>query len=175
MARIPGLSFSVSATTRGPREGEVNGVDYHFKTKAEFVELRDTGGLLEHASVYDNFYGTPAAPVDQALAQGDSILLDIDLLGARQVRAARPDSVHVFLLPPSIEVLRRRLRARGTDSDEVIARRMELTAAQLAGVGEFDYLVLNDDLDTAHAAFQAVLVAELCRRDRRDSWVRRFS
>lgn len=173
MARIPGISFSVSATTRAPREGEEDGVDYHFLDRDAFKRLSEGGGLLEQAVVYDNYYGTPKATVLDALASGQSILLDIDLLGARQVRARLSEAVLIYLLPPDLATLERRLRARGTDSDDTISRRMQLVGAQLAGCGEFDYLVTNDDLDTAHAAFEAVMLAEMSRRERRESVVER--
>jgi guanylate kinase len=171
---IPGLEFSVSATTRGAREGETDGVDYHFVDDARFEQLLDEEALLEWAQVYDRRYGTPRAPVLEALDSGRSVVLDIDLLGARQVRQAYPEAVLIFVLPPDLDALEQRLRARDTDSEEVIRRRMDLVAEQLAGVGEFDYLVVNDDLATAHDSFQAVILAELSRADRRPSLVQRM-
>lgn len=167
---VPGLEFSVSATTRGPRAGERDGVDYHFVTRAAFERLLAEGALLEHAEVYGNFYGTPRAPVEAALAEGRSIVLDIDVQGAAQVRAAHPEAVSVFVLPPNLAAIEARLRARGLDDDTIVARRVREADEQLAEAGEYDYLVMNDDLSSAHTQFQAVLVAELLRRSRRESW-----
>ena len=174
-ARVPGLAFSVSATTRAARTGERNGVDYNFVSDERFDALVERRQLLEWAPVYDRRYGTPRAPVEQALADGKSIVLDIDVQGARQVRAAFPECVSIFILPRSIEVLRERLEARGTDSDDIIASRMTQVMGQLSGCGEFDYLVVNDDLHTAHLCFQGVLLAELQRAERHGSLVQRFT
>ena len=172
MDAIPGLHFSTSATTRPPRPGEVDGRDYHFVTRDRFEAMRDAGEFLEHAVVYDHLYGTPAAPVAQILSQGQSIVLDVDVLGAAQVRANAPQSAHIFVLPPSKRVLAKRLHTRGEDT-EVIARRMKLAGDQLRGAAQFDYLVVNDDLDTAHATLQGIFLAELHRRSRRDAALRR--
>ncbi len=172
---IPGLEFSVSATTRPRREDEIEGVHYRFVDGPSFDELVARGALLEWARVYDRRYGTPRDPVLSALSEGRSIVLDIDVQGARQVRAAFPEAVSIFVLPRSVDILRQRLEARGTDSPEVIASRMTQVAAQLSGCGEFEYLVVNDDLDTAHRCFQAVILAELQRADRRSSLVQGFT
>jgi guanylate kinase len=170
LTAVPGLEFSVSATTRAPRAGERNGVDYHFVTREAFAELLRTGALLEHAEVYGNYYGTPRAPVDAALAEGRSIVLDIDVQGAAQVRRAHPEAVSVFVLPPNLAAIEARLRARGLDDAAIVARRVREADEQLAEADTYDYLVMNDDLASAHAQFQAVLVAELLRRNRRQSW-----
>ena len=169
-AAIPGLEFSVSATTRGMRPGERDGVDYHFVSRDHFRGLKERGELLEHASVYENDYGTPREPVDRALAEGRSIVLDIDVQGARQVRTAHPEAVSVFILAPSRAAMEARLRGRG-DAPEVVARRMGMADGQLAGAAEYDYLVLNDDIGAAHAQFQAVFAAELLRTERRRKWI----
>ncbi len=174
LRRMPGLSFSVSATTRPPRGGEVDGRDYHFVAPERFDAMVADDALLEWAEVYGNRYGTPRAPVDAALAAGESILLDIDVQGARQVRAHMPEAVSIFILPPDMATVEARLRGRSTDSDDVIARRMAQARQQLQGAAEADYLVVNDDLQTAHDVLQAVLVAELCRRQRRASLTARF-
>ncbi|MEN9785669.1 MAG: hypothetical protein RLZZ299_933 [Pseudomonadota bacterium] len=171
-ARVPGLAFSVSVTTRAPRPGEVDGVHYRFVDRPTFETLRDSGALLEHAEVYGTGYGTPRAPVDAALREGRSIVLDIDVQGAAQVRRSHPAAVSIFILPPRLEVIRARLEARGTDAPEVIARRVREAHAQLAGCGTYDYLVMNDVLPTAHAQFQGIVLAELSRRTRREGWVR---
>lgn len=170
LTAVPGLEFSVSATTRAPRAGERYGVDYHFVTREAFAELLRTGALLEHAEVYGNYYGTPRAPVDAALAEGRSIVLDIDVQGAAQVRRAHPEAVSVFVLPPNLAAIEARLRARGLDDAAIVARRVREADEQLAEADTYDYLVMNDDLASAHAQFQAVLVAELLRRNRRQSW-----
>ncbi|MCK6521456.1 guanylate kinase [Myxococcota bacterium] len=171
LAAVPGIAWSVSATTRAPRVGEVDGVDYHFVSHDRFDGLVAAGELLEWAEVYGNRYGTLRAPVESALGAGQSILLEIDLLGARQVMKAMPDAVTLFVLPESLAVLESRLRGRATDSEEVIQRRLREATQQIDGCGEFQYLVVNDDLDTAHDCFQAVLVAELQRRARRETLV----
>ena len=169
--RVPGLEFSVSATTRPPRPGEVDGVDYHFLSGDRFTELQEQGALLEWAEVYGNRYGTPREPVVSALAEGRSILLDIDVQGARQVREAYAEAVTVFILPPDIGVLEKRLRARSTDEEEVILRRIGEARLQIQHCDEFNYLVVNDDLDLANRLFQSVLFAELSRVSRRQSEV----
>jgi len=172
---IPDLGFSVSATTRPARSGEQDGVDYHFVDPAAFADLLARGEMLEWAEVYGNRYGTPRGPVDEALEAGHSILLEIDYQGARQVRAAMPDAVLLFVLPPAIGVIEARLRGRSTDSEAVIARRVAEARLQLEHCGEFDYLVVNDDLDSAHDQFQAIILAELRRRSRNAGLVARFS
>lgn len=175
MASIPDLGFSVSATTRSPRAGEVDGRDYHFLDATRFSELVASGAFLEHARVYDRAYGTLRAPVEQALAGGRSVILDIDVQGARQVRETFPDAVHVFILPPSRETLLERLRGRGTDDAATIARRMELADGQLAHARHYDYVAVNDDLEAATAVLQAIFVAALhsveCRRSALDKLV----
>lgn len=167
---IPGLEFSVSATTRAARAGEVDGVDYHYVTHDAFRALLAEGALLEHATVYGNFYGTPRAPVEAAIAEGRSIVLDIDVQGARQVRRAYPEAISVFILPPSLGTIETRLRGRGLDDQAIVQRRVREADEQLSAAGEYDYFVMNDDLAAAHAQLQAVLVAELLRRSRRESW-----
>ena len=174
LTRIPDLGFSVSATTRAPRPGERDGVDYQFVSQEDFSELVAHGELLEWAQVYGNRYGTPAAPVEAAMAQGHSILLEIDAQGAEQVRRRMPDAVSIFILPPSLQAIEARLRGRATDSEEIIARRIADARLQLQAAGSFDYLVVNDRIESAHDRFQAVLVAELQRRSRHSSLVARF-
>lgn len=164
---VPAIDWSISVTTRKPREGERDGVDYHFIDRDRFDALRAEGALLESAEVYGNGYGTPRAPVEAALGAGRSVLLEIDLAGARQVRQRFPAMIGIFVLPRSLDDLEARLRARATDSEQTIARRIREAHQQIAGCGEFEYLVVNDDLATAHDCFQAVLVAELQRVGRR--------
>lgn len=182
-SQIQGIQFSVSATTRAPRVGEADGVDYHFLTPERFEELVAEGAFLEHAQVYDRRYGTLVDPIVAALDAGQSLLLDIDLQGARNVRKHYVEAlkarvgrefdapVFIAVLPPSIASLEQRLIHRGTDSAAIIAGRMAKVRDQMAGVGEFDYLVVNNDLEASARTFTAIFIAELSRRSRRQSWV----
>jgi len=147
LERSPVLVRSVSLTTRRPRAGEVDGEDYFFVSPAEFAAKRDGGGLLEWAEVYGNLYGTEAEQVDRQLASGKSVLLEIDVQGGRSVKAARPGAVLIFILPPSVQALEERLRGRGTDEEEVILRRLENARRELDSAGEYDFRVINDDLE----------------------------
>ncbi|MEM7083388.1 MAG: guanylate kinase [Pseudomonadota bacterium] len=144
-----GLRMSVSFTTRSKRNTEVHGQDYWFVTVEEIQRLADEGGLLEHAQVFDNYYGTGRDQVQALLDQGYDVLLEIDWQGARQVRAAMPESASIFILPPSRAELERRLRGRSTDSDEVIARRLRDSVSDMSHWNEFDYVIVNDDFDNA--------------------------
>lgn len=149
MEREPSLRFSVSYTTRPRRPSEVHGRDYFFVTADEFAGMVDRGEFLEHARVFDNCYGTALAQVEQSLAAGQDLLLEIDWQGAQQVRAALPECVTIFILPPSQDELERRLRGRGTDSESVVRRRLSDAAADMAHWREFDYVVVNDDFAQA--------------------------
>lgn len=169
---VPGLGFSVSATTRAPRPGEKDGVDYHFLEPAEFERRVRDGAFLEHAGVYEKRYGTPREPVEQALASGRSLILDIDVEGHRQVVRSGVDAVSIMLLPPSLQTLRARLEARGTDDAATIDRRMALVRTQLQDVATYDHVLVNDDLDTAHRTFQGVLLAALSRPAQHPSLLR---
>ena len=155
--RNPELRFSISYTTRPKRRNEAHGVDYLFVDKDEFDRLRAEGALLESANVFDNFYGTSRAQVEEHLAAGHHVILEIDWQGARQVREAMPDCITVFILPPSREELERRLRSRGTDTDAVIERRLRDALSDMSHWDEFDYVIFNDDLDQAVADLEAVL------------------
>jgi guanylate kinase len=161
---VPDLVISVSATTRAPRPGEVDGRHYRFLDPEAFAALEREGGLLESARVYDHHYGTRRDWVESRLAAGTDVLLEIDWQGARQVREKRPDAVGVFILPPSLEALEERLRGRGQDADEVIARRMARARDEMSHYGEFDYLVVNDDFDEALGALEAIVRAARQRR-----------
>ena len=163
LVEFPEIAFSVSATTRGRRDGERDGVDYHFISRDRFAELVAEDAFIEHATVYDRSYGTLRATTDEAIASGRSLILDIDVQGAAQVRRRMPDAVHLMVLPPSLEVLEKRLRSRGTDSEEVISRRMDQVAQQLQACESFDYLVVNDDLETAQRTFNGIFAAERAR------------
>jgi len=157
VAKHPELRFSISYTTRPQRRNEAHGVDYMFVDKEAFGSLHDKGELLESATVFDNLYGTSREQVEKHLADGHSVVLEIDWQGAQQVRESMPECVTVFILPPSHDELVRRLRSRGTDSDEVIERRLRDALSDMAHWEEFDYVVINDDLDTAVADLEAVL------------------
>jgi guanylate kinase len=157
MEKEPGLGFSISCTTRRPRPNEVHGRDYFFVSHEEFARMVEAGEFLEHAQVFDNRYGTPRAQVEQALAAGHSLILEIDWQGARQVRAAMPECVSVFVLPPSQPELERRLRGRGTDAEEVVQRRLSDAAADMAHWSEFDYVVVNDEFGRAVEELHAIV------------------
>jgi len=168
MAWDPTLRFSVSATTRPPRPGEVEGRDYIFRSPEEFRALVAAGQMLEHAEVFGNFYGSPRAPVEAAMAEGRDTLFDIDWQGGQQVRnsALGKDVVSIFILPPSMAELERRLRTRGQDSDEVIAGRMAKSEGEISHWAEYDYVLVNDDADETEDRLRAILRAERMRRDR---------
>ncbi len=159
--RLPDLELSISATTREPREGEVDGRDYHFLSTEEFEQRMRSEDFLEYASYSGNRYGTLRSEVEQRLAAGHSVLLEIEVQGAQQVRAAKPDSVQIFIAPPDPAVLRQRLAARGTDSEQAINRRLEVAEQELAVQGDFDYRVVNDDLGRAAADLEGIVRAEL--------------
>ena len=167
MADHKGLELSVSMTTRGIRPGEVDGRDYNFVSHEEFQRLIDGDAFLEWADVHGNRYGSPAAPVNRALAEGRDVLFDIDWQGARDVAAKCPgDAVRVFILPPSLEELNRRLTGRGTDSAEVIAARMARAQAEISHWDGYDYVVVNDDVDICFAKIRQILAAERMKRAR---------
>ncbi len=157
LAGDPKLRFSVSFTTRAPRPGEQDGHDYFFVDHARFEAMIAAGELLEHARVFDNYYGTGRAQIERHLAAGGNVLLDIDWQGARQVRARLAESVLIFVLPPSLAELERRLRGRATDSDEVIRRRLAEAMDDMGHWEEFDYVVINDQVDTTLGALQAII------------------
>ena len=166
--RVPALYFSVSVTPRAPRPGEIDGVDYTFVTAAQFQQLIDDGALLEWADIHGGLHrsGTPAAPVRAATAAGRPVLIEVDLAGARAVKKALPEATSVFLAPPSWEVLESRLTGRGTETPEVIARRLETAKAELAAQGDFDRVVVNSQLESACAELVSLLVAHApVRRD----------
>ncbi len=170
------ISFSISYTTRKPRPGERHGVDYFFVDEETFQRMVDQGAFLEWARVHDHFYGTAQEQVEEVLKSGRDVLLDIDVQGALQVREKLgQDAVLVFILPPSLEELERRLRARGTEDERTLKRRLSVAREEIAKATEFDYLVLNDDLEEAFDHFYAVLKAERQRTFRRPDLLARFS
>ena len=154
------LRLSTSYTTRAPRPGEKNGVDYHFVDDATFLGMRDRGEFLESAEVHGYRYGTSKRVITEALSKGEDLILEIDWQGARQVRGIHPDCVGIFILPPSIEELERRMRARGQDSEEVIRRRLDNARGEMDHAGEFDYAIINKDFDTARRELAEVIRAE---------------
>ncbi|MCL7409927.1 guanylate kinase [Marivivens donghaensis] len=168
MAWDPTLSFSVSATTRNPRPGETDGVEYYFKTKPEFEAMVDAGDMLEHAEVFGNYYGTPKGPVETAMMAGRDTIFDIDWQGGQQIRrsALANDVVSIFILPPSIADLESRLRGRAQDSDEVIANRMAQSRDEISHWAEYDYVIVNRDVDAAEAELKTILMAERSRANR---------
>ena len=168
MEREPGLRFSVSYTTRAQRPAEVHGRDYFFVGKDEFERMVAAGDFLEHARVFDNCYGTARRQVEESLAAGQDLLLEIDWQGAAQIRTAMPECISVFILPPSRAELERRLRGRGTDADDVIRRRLRDAAADMGHWHEFDYVVVNDDFQRALGELQAIVAGrgQASRRDR---------
>lgn len=165
LERVSDVVVSVSHTTREPRVGEKDGVDYHFVSKAEFETMVAAGQFLEHAQVFDNFYGTSRVAVAEQLEAGRDVILEIDWQGARQVRHAAPQAVGVFILPPTRETLRERLTARGQDSEQVIERRMRDAISEMSHYGEYHFLIFNDDFEQAVAELQALFVARRLRRE----------
>ena len=162
------LRFSVSATTRAPRPGEQDGREYYFKSRAEFEAMVAAGEMLEHAEVFGNLYGSPKGPVQQAMAEGRDTLFDIDWQGGQQIRNSSlgRDVVSIFVLPPSIAELDARLRGRAQDSDEVIAGRMAKSRDEISHWAEYDYVIVNKDIDQAFEELLTILKAERMRRDR---------
>jgi guanylate kinase len=161
MREDPSLKLSISYTTRAPRPGEKNGVDYHFVDDTTFLAMRSRGEFLESAEVHGYRYGTSKRVIADALARGDDLILEIDWQGARQVRGIYPDCVGIFILPPSVEELERRMRSRAQDSDTVIRRRLDNAREELEHTGEFEYRIINKDFDTARRE-----LAEIIRKER---------
>jgi guanylate kinase len=161
LKRVPGLELSISATTREPREGEIDGRDYHFLSPDEFARRVEAEDFLEFATYSGNRYGTLRSEVERRLAEGHSVVLEIEVQGARQVRAAMRESVQVFIAPPRPEILRERLEGRGADSSEAIDARLEVAEQELAAQDEFAHLVVNDDLARAANDLEAIVRAEL--------------
>jgi guanylate kinase len=175
MQREPAIQFSVSYTTRKPRPNEVPGRDYHFVSHERFEKMIAEGEFLEHAKVFDNRYGTAARTVQEALLNGEQLLLEIDWQGARQVRARLPEARSIFILPPSRGALEQRLKGRSTDSDSVIERRLRDAAHDMAHWNEFDYVVINDDFERAILDLQDILHDRGARLSARDPQVARFA
>lgn len=167
LAADDNIEMSVSVTTRPPRPGERNGVDYHFVDRAGFEAMKDNGELLEWARVFDNYYGTPRAPVEAAIRDGKDVLFDIDWQGAQQLSEKLPgDVVRVFVLPPSGDVLEGRLKARAQDPPDVVAKRMAAASAEISHWPEYDYVIVNASIETSIASALAILAAERLKRAR---------
>jgi len=160
---VPDLRPSISYTTRTPRKGEVNGRDYYFVSEEQFTHMRSAGAFAEWAHVHEFFYGTPRAPLDEAVAQGRDLLLDIDVQGAEQLKATYPEAVSIFVLPPSWRELERRLRGRGTDHEEVITRRLQRAREEAREFSTYDYWIVNDSVEHAVSVLHAILTAERAR------------
>lgn len=154
------IFYSVSATTRNPRQGEVNGVNYHFYSKEKFEQLIGDGGMLEYASYCGNYYGTPKKPVEDMLEKGKHVILEIEVQGAMKIKEKCPEAVFVFILPPSLKELRRRLGKRGTETEDVIEKRLGEAAGEIAQAKKYDYAVVNGDLQTAVDDLKAIIRAE---------------
>ena len=167
LLKDPGVEISISHTTRMKRKGEKDGKDYHFVDRETFTRMRDHNAFLEWAVVFDNYYGTTRKPVEEALAAGRDVLFDVDWQGARKLReSAKDDVVAVFILPPSAAALEERLRARAEDSEDVVVRRMRGASNEIQHWDEYDYVVVNDDIEQSVAAVRAILAAERLRRTR---------
>ncbi len=165
-AMVPGLAYSVSVTTRAPRPGEVDGKDFHFVSKATFKAMRERNEFAEWAVVHDNFYGTRAEPLEQALAAGLDVLLDIDTQGARQLRTRYPEAISVFIVAPSLALLEQRLKERKSDAPQEIARRIARARQEIAAWREYDYLIINRELKEAVDQLANIIQAERCRTSR---------
>ncbi len=163
LGKVSRVEFSVSHTTRSPRAGEQHGVQYFFVSVEKFEQMIQAGAFLEYAKVHGNYYGTSAEFVRRRLQAGQDVLLDIDVQGARQVKALEPEALSIFILPPSWEILESRLRERDQDSAEVIERRLEVAREEVRHFADYDYLIVNDDLETSARELQSIVLAARCR------------
>lgn len=161
--RDKNLRMSVSATTRQPRPGEAHGEHYYFIDRDEFQQMIDSGSMLEYAEYVGNLYGTPRGPVDQWLEEGHDVVLEIEVQGGAQIKKIMPDCVSIFIAPPSMEVLEKRLRGRGTEEEDTIRKRLDTARRELAQVGHYDYVVVNDQLEDAVDDMQAIIRSEKLR------------
>lgn len=168
LKRSQGMRYSVSVTTRPPGPGEINGVHYYFVTPEEFRKMQEAGELLEWATVYGNCYGTPRKFIEETIEQGHDVILDVDIQGARQVRARWPAGVFVYLMPPSMEELRERARRRGRDAPDAQRIRFREAMEELEAVFDYDYVIVNEDLEAAVGKLKAIITAERCRTARCD-------
>lgn len=164
--RMPELVYSVSATTRSPRQGEINGINYFFKSQEQFQDMIANDALLEWAEYVGNYYGTPRDFVDRTLAAGKDIILEIEVQGALKVKQKFPEGVFVFLMPPSLDELKSRITGRGTENADVIDHRMTVAVEEMNLLRHYDYAVVNDEIDAACQRIQSIITAEHCRADR---------
>ena len=163
LAKDSSIQLSISCTTRAPRPGEVDGREYFFLGEQDFIERQQRGEFLEHAKVHGNFYGTSRLMVEQQIRDGLDVLLEIDWQGAQQVRRHFPEAVGIFILPPSLPTLEQRLKKRGQDTDDVIARRVQAASGEIAHAPEFEYVIINTEFDTALSQLTAIVEASRCR------------
>ncbi|MBR1806120.1 MAG: guanylate kinase [Selenomonadaceae bacterium] len=163
LSELPNVHYSISATTRQPRQGEVDGREYYFISEDEFKRWIADGKFLEYAEVYGNFYGTPLTKIEERLNRGEDVLLEIDVQGALNVKRKCPDGVYIFLLPPSLDELKCRIEGRGSETPDSLKRRLQAAVAEIQIGREYDYAVVNDTVDKAVAQIEAILVAERCR------------
>lgn len=166
LERNPHAVLSVSVTTRKPRVGEKEGVNYFFRDKETFLKMVENGEFLEYAEVYGNYYGTPKKFVEEKLADGRDVILEIDIQGALQIKERFPEAVFVFIIPPSMEELKRRIVKRGTEDAETIYRRFQSAYEELNYISRYNYVIINDTVDSAVAKLEAIVLAEKCRVDR---------
>ena len=157
------IRMSVSMTTRMPRKGEIDKVHYHFVDQQSFEQLIEDGGFMEYANVYGNFYGTPKKNVMEWLEQGIDVILEIDVQGALQVKKSYPEGVFIFILPPSIEELKNRIKSRGSETEETMARRLGIALSEISSIDQYDYRVINEELDVAINRVRAIITAEQCK------------
>lgn len=168
------MFLSVSATTRQPREGEIHGVNYYFLSEKEFLEKIKNNGFIEWACFCENYYGTPKDAVEQMLDDGKDVILEIDVQGALKVRSVYPEAVFLFVIPPTLEELKKRLSGRGTESEDVIAKRLETALWEIGNISKYNYIVLNDELDLAVQRFEAIVTAEKARVARNPETIKHF-
>lgn len=169
-----GYSLSISATTRAPRPGEVDGKDYYFKTEAEFRNLIDYNGLIEWAQYVDNYYGTPKKFVEDEIAAGRDVILEIEVQGASIVRKQYPDAMLLFITTKDVETLRERLTGRGSETEEQVAKRIRRAAEEAEMIGNYDYIIVNDDLNTCIDTVHSVILGGKCKRERNESFIKKL-
>ncbi len=167
------IKLSISATTRSPRTGEQDGIDYHFLTKEKFLQLIEKDEMLEHAEYCGNFYGTPSAPIKNWMNGGNDVILEIEVQGGAQIKKKRPDCVSIFILPPSIQELEQRLRARNTENEETIQKRMAVAREEIKLAKNYDYVVINDTVENAVNKIHTIISAEKLRYIHNDSIIER--
>lgn len=174
LIRRPEIERSISVTTREPRKGEVDGVHYYFRSLEDYQKMIANGEFLETAAVYRNYYGTPKAPVYEKLARGKDVMFEIDTLGAKQIKKIYPEAITIFIIPPSFEVLEKRLRERGTEEEEILVRRLSCAKSELAKYKQFDYIVFNDDLEQAVNSVLDIIHAEKHRIARNEDVIKGY-